>query len=151
MSSTSLSTITERYPAERRALGRLERIAAEGPSQYTFENLFRAVGASSPEIFALILTDLARLGSVRRVFRVESPFTHRGLGDYETLDAIPDRIRDQLVEQEFTPTPSDIKTVYFIGQHADPTDRGGTAKRPRALGELFHRFRSWRLRFAVSS
>src|SRR5258708_27600444 len=139
MSSTSLSTITERYPAERRALGRLERIAAEGPSQYTFENLFRAVGASSPEIFALILTDLARLGPVRRVFRVESPFTHRGLGDYETLDAIPDRILDQLVEQEFTPTPSHINTDYFTGQHAAPTHPVRTASSARALRELFHR------------
>ena len=85
---------------EREMIERLKELFRQRP-EYTFSALMRFVKPPSAEQLALILDDLAKLGTIQRVFRLESPFTHQGIRDFDSILDVPDHYRDDVSEEEF--------------------------------------------------
>ena len=79
---------------------------------YTPQQLYLSVRPSSPELMSVVLDELAREGVVRRIFRVESPRSHNGIGDFASITDIPPRIYDKNVEEEIEVEPSLIRPIF---------------------------------------
>ena len=137
MPSNSLSKIIDQYPSERRVVKRLaDLVNADRERQLTLDQLYSKTGASSLEAFALILDHLVREGVVRRVFRVESPFTREGLGDFDNLKQTVRVFQDRVADQSFTPTLENVKVIYFLGKPRQRPGSGESEARPAHRGPL---------------
>jgi hypothetical protein len=80
--------------------------------EFTFQTLYLKLRPRTAESLALVLDDLARHGAIRRVFRVESPTTHIGIGDYPSIDEIPTRLFDRTSDQDVNVAPDDIRPIF---------------------------------------
>jgi hypothetical protein len=91
----------------------LEQLFRTNPGrEFTFQSLFLKANPPSSELLAVVLDDLARGGKVRRVFRVESPTTHVGLGDFASIVDIPEVIRDEAAEADVEVRPDFIRPIF---------------------------------------
>lgn len=116
MRSRSLESTISRFPEERESLKRLESLlkAARGEPEYTFEHLYREVRPSSPEVFTLILSDLAGRGLIKRLVRVESPVDRGGIADFESVTEVPDEIRDWRTDTALRVQPENLRIIFKI-------------------------------------
>jgi hypothetical protein len=110
------SNIIAKYPAERGALARLEKLSRRAPGEYTFSHLVERVRPASPEAFAAALVELEGTGVLHKVFRVESPFTHGGIGDFESLLDVPTEMHDPRSDQDIRVRPQDVRVVFKVGR-----------------------------------
>src|SRR5690349_4092412 len=115
MSWRDFASIAARFPADAQTLVRLYGLTGRGGGrEYTFDHLYKLVQPSSPESLASILVELNSRGVIERVFRVESPVTHVGLGDFRSLDAVPPEIRDETVEEDLVIEPRHIRPIFKV-------------------------------------
>src|SRR5437870_5056744 len=96
MSSVNLDSTISRFPEERQSLKRLEALlnSVKAESEYTFEHLYQKIRPSSPEVLALVLSDLAARGVLQKIVRVESPVGKGGIADFSSITEVPDEIHD---------------------------------------------------------
>lgn len=80
--------------------------------EFTFQSLYLKVKPDSMESLALALDDLVKWGDVVRVFRVESPKTHIGIGDFGTLDEIPSVLFDRTSEEDVSVDPDNVHPIF---------------------------------------
>lgn len=79
--------------------------------EYTLQQLYLLVKPSSPEQLALALDELERSGVITKVYRVESPRSHGGIGDFKSIGAIPKTIHDWTVDEDVDVDPSLIRPI----------------------------------------
>jgi len=112
MSLPNYADLINRYPAERSAIAELNRLLSqETRTEMTFEHLVLHLRPTSKESLALILAELARIGAVRRVFRVESR-DHGGIQDFDNLQNVPDRIHDWRIDEDVEVTLDNVRVIY---------------------------------------
>jgi hypothetical protein len=94
------------------------------PKEYTFQGLYEAVEAPSPEWLALAIarTFPESLGW-HVVFRVVFPEWYIGFSDFTSLQAIPDAI--EVNRGSFVVEPSFVKTVFKNDRYRDDDPRSG--------------------------
>ena len=91
----------------------MKRLFAEaGTREYTFDRIFQLVQPRSVEALAAALEQLSRAGIVHRVYRVESPSTHVGIGDYDSITDIPNRLYDRSADEELEVDPKSIRPIF---------------------------------------
>jgi len=114
-----------RLPGERVAIRRLESLlntlrdqsAKTGKvPEYTFDHLYQKAGFSSPEALSLVLAELVERGEIQKRVRVESPSTGGGIGDYESLQDVPETVHDWRADKELTVTPENLQVIFKL-QH----------------------------------
>jgi hypothetical protein len=103
--------------AARGSRGRLKakllRLFTQAPqTEYTPQHLFLLVKPPSPDVLALVLDELEKNGVVTRVFRVESPTTHGGIRDFNSIDEIPPIIHDWTTDEDIEVGPELIRSVF---------------------------------------
>ena len=104
----------KRFSAQRLRKALL-KLLQEPNREYTFQSLYLKVHPQSAELLARVLDQLAQQGEVRRVFRVESPITRIGIGDYSTIDEIPSVLYDRTADQEINIEPTNIRPIFKAG------------------------------------
>ena len=118
MSTRSLSfdDAFSKFPEERESLKRLESLlrTAKGEPEYTFEHLYHKLHFSSPDVLALVLAELAAMGLVRKLIRVESPIDKGGIADYSSVTEIPEEIHDWRTDQWLHPQPENLRVIYKL-------------------------------------
>jgi hypothetical protein len=116
-SSRTFEALIGKFPNEREAVERLARLV-DSPTarEMTFDHLQLLVRASAPETLAGMLTELTRIGILRRVVRVESR-SHGGIQDFESATEVPDRIFDWHIDEEIKVTPDLLRVVYQAGAY----------------------------------
>lgn len=80
--------------------------------ELTFNQLVEKISPSSISEFARILDDLTASNVIAQVIRVESPETHSGIGEYRSIDDLPERIVDAYTGRTIDVTPENVK-VFF--------------------------------------
>ena len=116
MSLPIFEDLTSRYPDERRAITELaEIVGAERHREMTFDHLVARLQPESVEDLASILAELTHAGAIKRFFRVESPTSRGGIGDFPSLDAIPPKLPDTRAEdEEIVVTPDRLRVFYTV-------------------------------------
>ena len=113
MSSPIFDVLISRFPDERLAIERLADLARDWPTyELTFDHLVARLRPRSVERLALILAELTRLGSMRRVIRVESR-ERGGIADFTSLQDVPSRIHDWRTDEEVEVTPDKLLVLYM--------------------------------------
>jgi hypothetical protein len=116
MSSVNFDDLAAEFPEERQAIKGLEALfAAKRPLEVSFDHLVAKLRPHSVEALALLLSELVEAGLVRRKIRVESPSRGGGIGDFDSLDNVPERLFDWRSASEIDVTPRDLKVVYTVG------------------------------------
>jgi hypothetical protein len=102
------------FPAEREAIQRLRAFLSRAPvdAEYTFAHLYSRAQPSSPEAFALVLDRLRELGALARVYRIHSPATGGGIGDYDSVQQIPSRLFDPYSDDDLIVTPDLVRPIF---------------------------------------
>jgi hypothetical protein len=101
-----------RFSSERLRAKLLE-LLKEPDREYTLENLYlRVQPRPAPEQLSIILDQLRQQGAVRRIYRVVSPTSHIGIGDYASFDEIPDRLFDRTADREIQVEPENIRPIF---------------------------------------
>ncbi len=109
--------IADKYPAEREALDRLERLLEQGSAsrpEYTFGFLCDLLRPRSREGLALVLAELVHAGRLKRVVRVVSPTTQGGLGDFDGIEAVPAHLHDWRADLQIEVRPEDLRIIYIL-------------------------------------
>ena len=81
--------------------------------EFTFEALYRFVQPPAPQELAAALARLVAQGTLRQIVRVESPTTHGGIGDYDSIQQIPDKLHDWRADGEIMVRPEDLRFLYI--------------------------------------
>ena len=111
----SFESIANRYPSERAATTKLEEILARplrAGEEYTLNSLCDLVTPQDRDTFAMLLGDLARAGFLKLVVRVLSPGTQGGIGEYATLDEVPEVVHDWRTDSELHVSPENLRVIY---------------------------------------
>jgi hypothetical protein len=80
--------------------------------EFTLNSLIEKTNASSVEEVALALAVLTKNREVKRLVRVESPYSHMGLGDFSSVQEVPERMYDAYSEREVRVDPSDLVVLF---------------------------------------
>jgi hypothetical protein len=83
-------------------------------AEFTLEDLYDELQPPSREDLILALGDFVRRGKLKRVIRVVSPKTQGGIGDYDSLDKVPQFAHDRLTDTQIEVTPDDLKVFYVV-------------------------------------
>jgi len=122
MSSINLQGFANKYPDEKEAIRELERLLnspqTTSKHEFTLDRLFDIVGPSSREELAIILGELVSNDILKLVIRVESPTTSGGIGDFDKLEAVPDRIHDWRTDRRINVTAENIRVLYKVRPQA---------------------------------
>ncbi len=116
MSSDDFSTIIGEASIEspaREKLASVLREARERHKTLTFEHLSQQVGKLSTKKLALAMAGLVARGLVKQVLRVESP-EGGGIGDFESIDQIPEDIHDLHTDTILHVQPENIVVLYRL-------------------------------------
>jgi hypothetical protein len=111
----NFESIASKYPSEQEAIAKLRDIlhrANRQEAEFTLNRLCDLVTPRDRDEFALILGELTRGGLIKLVVRVVSPSTQGGVGDYSTLDEVPDVVRDWRTDSEVHVTPENLRVIY---------------------------------------
>ncbi|WP_434417780.1 hypothetical protein [Nannocystis pusilla] len=111
-------TAADNYPEQRGALLRLEETLSGGPPEYSFDRLLELLYPISARRLVAVCATLVELGIFQPVFRVLSPSGCGSLGDFSSLDDIPDEMRDYFTGQKFTVTPDLIQVLFSVPKSA---------------------------------
>ena len=102
------------FPEERETINRLEALVRSGKHrEMTFDHLIYRVEPRSIEALARILERLVTQGTIRRVYRVESPGIKGKIDDFERFEDIPEEIDDWHTGTKLHVTPGDLSVVYL--------------------------------------
>ena len=94
---------------------RLSKLVKRAPgTEYTFGHLLYLLQPSSPEALALILQDFEEHGLLERLFRVESPRTKGGLGDFRSIAEVPSQMLDRYTDEEINVEPRLVKPIVKL-------------------------------------
>jgi hypothetical protein len=125
MSSASLEPIIHKFPDQRKLVTRLASLLREatqdaspkGPQpEFTFEHLMHQTQPSSAEVLSVILSELVSEGILRKVVRVESPYSHGGIADYPSLTAVPSEVFDWSTDKQLVVQPENLRVIFKL-QH----------------------------------
>jgi hypothetical protein len=92
-------------------LGHLLKQAQPG-EEFTFEYLVHKIDPPSPEDLAAALALLVKDGVLRQTVRVESPVDHGGIGDYASIEEIPNELPDWRTGQDIAVRPEYLRVIY---------------------------------------
>lgn len=98
-------------------MGRLERLLLErsgSRAEFTLNRLCELVKPNNRIEFALALGELVRLGGMKVVFRVVSPTTQGGVGDFDSFDDVPPEIHDWRTDTHFQVEPENLRTIFLV-------------------------------------
>ena len=112
----SFASIADKYPSERVAITRLQRLLSKRSgehSEFTLDTLCDLLHPQSRDELAMALGELVRKGRIKKVVRVVSPTTQGGIKDYDSLDKIPRFIHDWRNDTEIEINPDLLRTVYI--------------------------------------
>jgi len=110
----NLESLTARYPSERQSLGKLaELLTTGGHAEYTLNRLSDLVEPNSKEALAGALGELVRSGEIKLVVRVISPRTRGGIGEFSSLDEVPDVVHDWRSDKDIEVTAEDLRVLYI--------------------------------------
>lgn len=85
---------------------------AQPEDEYTFEYLVSTVEPPSIEELAAALTTLVNEGMLRQIVRVESPTTHGGLGDFDSIQEVPEEMHDWRTDEYIRVRPENLRVLY---------------------------------------
>jgi hypothetical protein len=92
---------------------RLVQLFRENPGrEFTAQQLFLKVRPPSAELLSVLLDQLTREGVIRRVFRVESPRSHGGIKDFQSIADIPDVLHDWTVDEDIEVQANLIRPIF---------------------------------------
>ncbi len=116
MRSVSLESTISKFPNEREPLKRLESLlnAARGEPEYTFEHLYHEVHPSSPEVLALVLSELVKRGLMKKLVRVESPVDRGGIADFPSVTDVPEEIHDWRADHSLRVQPENLRVIFKL-------------------------------------
>lgn len=116
MSSINLGEITGQFHEGLGPTMRLKRLASSWQTGevYTFDRLYDVVSPSSPQVLSLILSELVRRGILEEVVRVESPESHGGIGDFGSVEEVPDTIFDWRLNREIEVRPENVQVLFRV-------------------------------------
>jgi len=112
----NLESIANKYPSERAAFAKLQRLLSEHSgdhSEFTLDTLCDMVQPRSRDELAIALGELVRKGKIKKVVRVVSPTTQGGIKDYDSLEKIPHFIHDWRNDIEIEVNADLLRTVYI--------------------------------------
>ena len=111
----NFESIVSKYPSEQEALAKLKDVlsgAKQQGAEFTLNRLCDLVAPRDREEFAIILGELARHHFIKLVVRVVSPRTQGGIGDFSTLDEVPQVVHDWRTDSEIEVSPENLRIVY---------------------------------------
>jgi hypothetical protein len=117
MSSINFGEITSKFHEGLGVSKRLQKLASSWhPGEvYTFEHLYQEVSPSSPEVLALILSELVQRGFLEKLVRVESPSNRGGIKDFTSVTDVPEKIYDWRSDREIEVQPDDLRVLFRVG------------------------------------
>ena len=93
--------------------------AADRDREYTLNQLAELVEPPNTTQLAALLGCLVREGELRKIIRVVSPTTQGGIGDFDSLEQVPNEVRDWRTDTMVEVKPDDLRVVYIIPAHND--------------------------------
>lgn len=81
-------------------------------NQYTLRHLEQKLAPTSLASLSLVLAELQEEGAVDRIIRVESPENHGGIGDYSSIEDVPDQVYDWRTQQTVDVLPSNTALLF---------------------------------------
>jgi len=116
MPSINLGEITGEFHEGLGPTMRLKRLASSwhAGDVYTFDRLYDVISPSSPQVLSLILNELVRRGVLEEVVRVESPEAHGGIGDFRSVEEVPDAIYDSRMDKEIEVRPENVQVLFRV-------------------------------------
>jgi hypothetical protein len=83
--------------------------------EFTFERLLDLAGEVDERDLASALALLVNSGRLKQIVRIESPYVKGGgIGDFDSIVDVPERIRDERSDTELTVTPSNLRVLYRV-------------------------------------
>ena len=109
-----IDSLARRLGLGGRTIRRLQAVLrrAKPGDEYTFEFLVKEVDPPSIEDLAAALTVLVDKGVLNQIVRVESPTTHGGIGDYNSIQEVPDELHDWRADEEVRVKPENLRVLY---------------------------------------
>ena len=101
------------------ALERLAEEAADHKREYSLSALADIVHSESQEALAIALGDAIKRGMIQRVIRIVSPENQGGIGDYSSLNDIPNVVRDWRADRDMEVRPDNLRVVYIFPSRND--------------------------------
>jgi hypothetical protein len=114
----NFESIASKHPSEQEAIAKLRDILSKPKrkeDEFTLNHLYDLVAPHDRDEFAIILGELTRSGVIKLIVRVVSPTTQGGVGDYSTLDAVPEVVHDWRTDSELHVTPENLRVIYKAG------------------------------------
>jgi hypothetical protein len=111
-----------RHVSGKALMERLDEILKAEPRQkaeYTLERMVELVEPQDREELILALGDLVRNGRIKKLIRVISPKTRGGIGDFESLEAVPSVLTDSRTGLTMEVTPDDLCLIYVVPAQND--------------------------------
>jgi hypothetical protein len=87
------------------------RSAQEG-EEYTLDYLAQRLSDLPPETIAEAAAVLVEEGVLEQVIRVESPTTHGGIAQFNSIQDVPEEIHDWRADEYIHVRPEDLRVVY---------------------------------------
>lgn len=113
MFSTNFFFCQGSQPSYADLIGKVESVVDGNPgAAYTLDRLSDIINPPSLEDLALALAALVSKGKLKRFIRLESPVSRGGIGDYESLDSIPDRVYDSRQDLSVDVTADMMRVLY---------------------------------------
>lgn len=114
--SRKLRIIVPRF-WEKRVLASQVKDVLRPDKELTFNQLVEKLSPFSISEFTRILAELTTSKVIDQVIRVESPETHSGIRDYDSIDEVPEQIYDNYTGQTIDVTPQNIKVFFRRSPH----------------------------------
>jgi hypothetical protein len=111
----NFESIASKHPSEEEALEKLRDLLSKAKrkeEEFTLNRLCDLVAPNSREELAIILGEMARGGLIKLVVRVVSPSAQGGIGDFPTLDEVPDVVHDWRTDSEVQVSPENLRVIY---------------------------------------
>jgi hypothetical protein len=109
------ASLIAEFPRERDSLARLGELVGTGVQRrFTLDHLLLRTLPDSEESFVRILERLVAMGTIGRVYEVESPTAHKPLEEYSSFVQIPESVFDVYVEQQIPVTPRNLRPLYLV-------------------------------------
>ncbi|MBW0370580.1 hypothetical protein [Ensifer adhaerens] len=84
--------------------------------EYSFESLYSNLQRPPPTTLAAGLAHLTTTGKIRRLYRVISPDTGIGIGDFQSIFDVPDNIYDDTSGHVVTVDPEKNLKILYRGE-----------------------------------
>lgn len=78
----------------------------------TFNQLVERVSPESPSQLAKLLAELSAARLIDQIIRVESPETHSGIEDFNSIEQVPSTIYDVYTQKYIDVTPSNVIVLF---------------------------------------